>query len=78
MTFSNKKALLRGLGENKLINLTVKDPWVAALLSHTFDELEASQVDPQTASYLLHTAHRWAVEHLDIRLRSLEFMGTTA
>lgn len=47
--------------------------WLRALLGSTFDELLASQVDAQTALFLLGTCHSWAATHLDARLRALEF-----
>lgn len=47
--------------------------WLRALLSCTFDELLAAQVDGETALALLGTAHVWAATHLDARLRAMEF-----
>ena len=47
--------------------------WLRALLSLTFDELLAAQIDAETAVALLGTAHVWAATHLDARLRATEF-----
>ncbi len=47
--------------------------WLRALLSLTFDELLAAQIDAETAIALLGTAHVWAATHLDARLRAMEF-----
>jgi DNA repair protein RecO (recombination protein O) len=48
--------------------------WLEALIGLTFDELLAADVDPGTASWLVHVAHGWCATHLDCRLRSWEFM----
>lgn len=47
--------------------------WLRALLSCTFDELLAAQLDDETALFLLGAAHTWAATHLDARLRATEF-----
>ena len=47
--------------------------WLRALLSLTFDELLAAQIDAETAIALLGTTHVWAATHLDARLRATEF-----
>lgn len=47
--------------------------WLQALLSLTFDELLAAQIDAETALVLLGVAHVWAATHLDARLRAMEF-----
>lgn len=48
--------------------------WLRALLSCTFDELLAAQIDDATALELLGVAHVWAATHLDCRLRATEFL----
>lgn len=47
--------------------------WLRALLSSTFDALLSSDIDEETAVWLLSCAHRWAATHLDARLRAMEF-----
>lgn len=47
--------------------------WLSALVTSTFDELLAMDVEPQAASTLLAFAHTWAATHLDARLRAFEF-----
>ena len=49
--------------------------WFRSLLTCTFDELLAAQVDSETALALLGIAHVWAATHLDARLRAMEFMA---
>jgi DNA repair protein RecO (recombination protein O) len=48
--------------------------WLEALIGLTFDELLTADIDPDTASWLVHAAHAWCAAHLDCRLRSWEFM----
>lgn len=47
--------------------------WIAALIGSTFDTLLAAEVDADTATFLAGLAHRWAVTHLEARLRAFEF-----
>ena len=53
---------------------TAEVGWLRALMSSTFDELEAAPIDAPTAVFLLSLAHSWAATHLDARLRALEFL----
>lgn len=48
--------------------------WLASLISLTFDQIEASAIDAETAFFLLSLAHMWAATHLDARLRAFEFL----
>ena len=48
--------------------------WLRALINSTFAELADSPVDPALAARLLAFAHLWAATHLDVRLRTFEFL----
>jgi DNA repair protein RecO (recombination protein O) len=47
--------------------------WARSLLTMTFDDLVACEVDDATAYRLLSLAHVWCATHLDSRLRAFEF-----
>ena len=49
--------------------------WLRSLISCTFDELLATEIDAETAVSLLGIAHSWAATHLDARLRAMEFLA---
>lgn len=49
--------------------------WLRALIACTFDELLDSEIEAETAVFLLGTAHSWAATHLDARLRAMEFLA---
>ncbi len=49
--------------------------WLRALIACTFDELLGSEIEAETAVFLLGTAHSWAATHLDARLRAMEFLA---
>lgn len=48
--------------------------WLCFLISATFDQLMATEIDSETAYGLAGEAHVWAATHLDARLRAFEFM----
>lgn len=50
--------------------------WLKALLSSTFDELLAAEVDGGTAAFIVGLSHVWSSTHLDARLFSYEFYQT--
>ncbi|MDM8271957.1 DNA repair protein RecO [Thermophilibacter provencensis] len=49
--------------------------WLRSLISCTFDELLVSDIEAETAVFLLGVAHSWAATHLDARLRAMEFLA---
>ena len=49
--------------------------WLRALIACTFDELLGSEIEAETAVFLLGTAHSWAATHLDARLRAMEYLA---
>ena len=48
--------------------------WVRALLTHTFDELLATELTSDLGTLLLTLVHRWSTRQLEARLRAWEFM----
>ena len=50
--------------------------WVSSLLTLTFDQLLASEVDESTSALLVSLAHVWCTTHLDARMPAFEFLVT--
>ena len=40
----------------------------------TFDQLVVAEIAPETALFLLASAHIWAATHLEARLKAFEFL----
>ena len=48
--------------------------WLSSLLKLTFDQLVVAEIAPETALFLLSSAHIWAATHLEARLKAFEFL----
>ena len=47
---------------------------LTSLLKLTFDQLVVAEIAPETALFLLTSAHIWAATHLEARLKAFEFL----